>query len=113
MIILGIDPGSVITGYAIIKKNNSKNYMEIGVSWGHAFLTINAQRKIGVDPKNLLPVHRFTRDLDTWLLESKKAYRLIRQMLGLENIFFFEQTSGLIEICRLSHGVIAIWFEAI
>ena len=67
--------------------------MEIGVSWGHAFLTINAQRKIGVDPKNLLPVHRFTRDLDTWLLESKKAYRLIRQMLGLENIFFFEQTS--------------------
>jgi hypothetical protein len=77
---------------SIIKKISAQNYLEIGVSLGHTFLTIDAKRKIGVDPKNLIRRHSFSTK-DDWMLEAKKGHRYIRQLLRREDSKFFELTS--------------------
>ncbi|MFA5158925.1 MAG: class I SAM-dependent methyltransferase [Candidatus Omnitrophota bacterium] len=77
---------------SIIKKTCAENYLEIGVSLGHTFLTIDVKRKIGVDPKNLIMRHVFAKR-DDWMLEAKKAYRFICQCLGFEKSDFYEMAS--------------------
>ena len=77
---------------SIIKKLRAENYLEIGVSYGDTFLTINAKRKIGVDPTNLMRKHAFL-NKDNWILEAKKGYRFVCQLLGMEESRFFELPS--------------------
>jgi hypothetical protein len=78
---------------AIISKLKAKSYLEIGVSLGHAFLSIDAQMKIAVDPKNLIKNHPITLKKDDWILEIKKLYRFFLQLAGKEDARFFEMTS--------------------
>lgn len=78
---------------AIIRKLKAQSYVEIGVSLGHAFLSIDAPMKIAVDPKNLVCRHPITLKIDDWILEIKKAYRFVLQKLGKEDSSFFEVTS--------------------
>ncbi len=78
---------------AIIKKLKAKSYLEIGVSLGHAFLSISAEKKIAVDPKNLIKQHPVTLKKDDWILELKKLYRFILKLTGKEDARFFEMTS--------------------
>ena len=78
---------------AIIRKLKAQSYVEIGVSLGHAFLSIDAPKKIAVDPKNLVRLHPITLKKDDWILEFKKAYRFILKLIGKEDSRFFEMTS--------------------
>lgn len=73
---------------ALIQRLKAKTYLEIGVSRGHAFLSVTCPRKIGVDPKNILG----RRDVE-WGLEAKKVYCKIKSVMGWERPQFFEMTS--------------------
>ncbi len=78
---------------SVIQRIRAENYLEIGVSKGHAFLSVNAKRKIAVDPVNLIRVHPLTLNKDNLMLELKKAYRGILKLLRIEDSRFFEMTS--------------------
>lgn len=76
---------------SLLDRSKKRNYLEIGVSRGHTFLSVHARRKIGVDPINQLP-----RSL---LSDSEPALKLslvknfLRRALKLEEARFFEMTS--------------------
>ena len=70
----------------------AKTYVEIGVNMGHAFLSIRAPRKFGVDPVNRLPRHLLWRPSE-WPLRWKGVYGRWLKRLGREDSRFFEMTS--------------------
>ena len=78
---------------AIIKRLNADSYLEIGVSKGHAFLSVDAKRKIAVDPVYLLKIYPSELTKDSLILESKKIYRSVLQFIGKEDARFFEMAS--------------------
>ena len=85
-----MDRISVVQG--LIDTLQAKTYVEIGVSWGHAFLSIRAPRKFAVDPFNRTPRHLFSRHSE-WPLRWKALVGRWLKRLGREDSRFFEMTS--------------------
>lgn len=62
----------------LIKKNNFRNYLEIGVRDLRNFEKINIENKIGVDPHPLKTNNNILRiDSDNFFLENKKKFDII------------------------------------
>lgn len=61
---------------SLIKKNNYKNYLEIGVQAGHCFRAIECENKIGVDPDkaSAATIHKTS---DEFFKKNKKEFDII------------------------------------
>ena len=91
MIILGIDPGSVITGYAIIKKNKDKSLevIDFGCIITDRFCTTGEGLK------------KINRDI-TKLIEKYKP-----NLMSIENLFFFKNLKTVMPVSQ-TKGVILL-----
>lgn len=81
----------------LIHHLRARTYVEIGVERGRIFLSVRAQRKIGVDPCNQFYKSMFSYGLK-WELRKWELRRSIvagkwNQLLGREDPCFFEMTS--------------------
>lgn len=91
MIILGIDPGSVITGYAVINKNKDKS-MEV-LDFG----CINAD-KYCTTGERLRDIHKEVKKL----IEKHKP-----EILSIETLFFFKNLKTVMPVSQ-TRGVILL-----
>lgn len=90
MIILGIDPGSVITGYSIIKKNKDKSLevVDFGCIMADKFLTTGERLK---------KIHREV----TKLMGRHKP-----NMLSIENLFFFKNFKTVMPVSQTKGAIL-------
>jgi crossover junction endodeoxyribonuclease RuvC len=91
MIILGIDPGSVITGYAIIKKNRDKNLkvLDFGCIITDKFATTGERLK---------KIHKEI----IKLIEKHKP-----SLMSIETLFFFKNLKTIMPVSQ-TKGVILL-----
>lgn len=94
MIILGIDPGSTIVGFSIIKKHPNKNIEVID------FGCINAEKFCTAGEK-LKKIHREI----TKLIEAHKP-----DLVSVENLFFFKNLKTVMPVSQ-TKGVILLAAE--
>jgi len=93
MIILGIDPGSVITGFAIIKKQKGQNpYLEV-VDFGCIITD-----KFFTTGERLKKIHKEI----TKLIEKHKP-----DIMSIENLFFFKNLKTVMPVSQ-TKGVILL-----
>jgi crossover junction endodeoxyribonuclease RuvC len=91
MIILGIDPGSAVTGYAVIKKDSNKNLFVID------FGCINADKFL-TPGERLKKIHKET----IKLIEKYKP-----DIMSVENVFFFKNLKTAMPVSQ-TKGVILL-----
>jgi len=91
MIILGIDPGSVITGYAIIKKNKDKS-LEV-IDFGCMITD-----KFSTTGERLKKIHKEI----IKLIEKHKP-----NIMSIENLFFFKNLKTVMPVSQ-TKGVILL-----
>jgi len=91
MIILGVDPGSVITGYAIIKKNQDKSLevLDFGCITTDKFLTTGEKLK------------KIYKDIIK-IIEKYKP-----EVMSVENLFFFKNLKTVMPVSQ-TRGVILL-----
>ena len=91
MIILGIDPGSVIVGYSIIKKNKNRTLevIDFGCIITDKFLTTGERLK---------KIHKEVEKL----IEKYKP-----EVLSIETLFFFKNLKTVMPVCQTT-GVILL-----
>lgn len=91
MIILGVDPGSVITGYAIIKKNKDRcvDVVDFGCIITDKFFTTGERLK---------KIHKEI----TKLMEKHKP-----DIMSIENLFFFKNLKTVMPVSQ-TKGVILL-----
>jgi len=94
MIILGVDPGSVITGYAIIKKDGSKN-LEV-LDFGCIVTD-----KLATTGERLKKIHKEILKL----IEKNKP-----QLMSIERLFFFKNLKTVMPVSQ-TKGVILLAAE--
>src|SRR3989344_8264747 len=93
MVIIGIDPGSVITGYSVIKKHKGqKNCLEV-VDFGCIITD-----KFATTGERLKKIHRET----IKLIEEHEP-----QILSVENLFFFKNLKTAMPVSQ-TKGVILL-----
>src|SRR3989339_128589 len=91
MIILGVDPGSVITGYSVIKKNKDKSLdvIDFGCIITEKFATTGERlKKIHKEIENLILKHN-------------------PQVMSVENLFFFKNVKTVMPVSQ-TRGVILL-----
>jgi len=93
MIILGIDPGSVVTGYAIIKKQNNKNPCLEVIDFG-CIIT----EKFATTGERLKKIHKEI----TKLIEKHKP-----EIVAVETLFFFKNLKTIMPVSQ-TKGVILL-----
>lgn len=91
MIILGVDPGSVLTGYAILKKDNKKCLEVLD------FGCINADKSIATGER-LKKIHKEI----TKLIEKYKP-----NIISVETLFFFKNFKTVMPVSQ-TKGVILL-----
>lgn len=97
MLILGIDPGSVLVGYAIVKKNTKGNTIFEVIDFG----CIDAQ-KITTDSQRLLKIYKE-------LVSIIKKYK--PDMVSVEKLFFFKNLKTVMPVSQ-TRGIILLAAEA-
>lgn len=95
MIIIGIDPGSVITGYAIIKKNNDKSLVVIDFG---CIVTDKFSGAPSGSGERLKKIHREI----TKLIEKHRP-----DVMSVENLFFFKNLKTVMPVSQ-TKGVILL-----
>ncbi len=96
MIILGVDPGSVVTGYAVIKKHKGqKNCLEV-IDFGCIITD-----KFFTTGERLKKIHKEI----TKLIEKHKP-----ELVSVENLFFFKNLKTVMPVSQ-TKGVILLAAE--